>query len=102
VALSVALGARHINDDVRDRVRGGRFVDDGAVRVEELVGDIGENGGPARGDAALVTKTSRRARNWRMSAPEENSESSGSKSAERSSESFGEGERGRPAATCRL
>src|SRR5216684_272423 len=36
----------------------------------------------------LVTRVRRRARNWRMSVPAENSESSGRRSAERSSESF--------------
>src|ERR1700682_727869 len=36
----------------------------------------------------LVTRVRSRARNWRMSVPAENSESSGKRSAERSSESL--------------
>jgi len=46
----VALGARQIPDDFLWLAV--RFFLDGAVRVEELVGDIGEDGGPAGGDAA--------------------------------------------------
>jgi len=53
-ALSVAIGARHIDDDslglVVARVC---FAGDSAVGVEELVGDVGEHGGAAWGDAAF-------------------------------------------------
>ena len=51
MALSVALGAREIPDDFLWLAV--RFFLDGAVRVQELVGDVGEDGGPAGGDAAL-------------------------------------------------
>ncbi|SRR6266699_5933958 len=50
----VAVGARHIVDDPDGLFVGGvGFEDDGAVGVEELVGDVGEDGGAARGDAAF-------------------------------------------------
>ena len=85
----VAMWAGHIDDDLRRLLfHGIGFEGDGAVGVEELVGDVGEDGGAAGGEMRpLVTRVSRRARNWRMSVPAENSESSGRRSAESSSES---------------
>jgi len=50
---SVADGAGHIHDDVDVVVVGVIFAVDGAVGVQELVGDVSQNGGAARGDAAL-------------------------------------------------
>jgi hypothetical protein len=52
--LSIAIGSRQIHDDshgfvVLDAI----FRVDGSVRVEELVGDVSENRGAARGDAAF-------------------------------------------------
>jgi hypothetical protein len=64
------------------------FAIDGAVGVEELVGDVGEHGGAAGEMRPLVTRTTSLARNLLMSTAESNSESSGTRSAERSSESF--------------
>src|SRR6266852_4544755 len=49
--LSVAFGARQIHDDFLGLVV--RFFLDGAVGVQELVGDVSEDGGAARPDAAL-------------------------------------------------
>ena len=49
--LSVALGARQIHDDFLRLVV--RFFFDGAVGMQELVGDVGEDGGAARPDAAF-------------------------------------------------
>jgi hypothetical protein len=49
--LSVALRARQIHDDLLRLVV--RFFLDGAVGMQELVGDVGENGGAARPDAAF-------------------------------------------------
>src|SRR5260370_12635428 len=44
----VTLGARHVKDDSLGLVIYGLgFEDDGTVRVEELVGDVSENGGEA-------------------------------------------------------
>jgi len=85
----VALGARHIVDDSDGLFLGGiGFEEDGAVGVEELVGDVGQDGGAAGGDAAFGDERRRRARNLLMSTAESNSESSGRRSAEKSSESF--------------
>jgi len=55
--LLVAIGARHIEDELLGLVayRIG-FTGDGTVGVEELVGDVGEDGGAARGDAAFGDK----------------------------------------------
>ncbi len=51
---SIAVGARHIEDELLGLVAGGiGFAGDGAVGVEELVGDVGEDGGAAGGDGAL-------------------------------------------------
>ena len=51
---AVAIGARHIDDDFLGFiVLNAAFAVDGAVGVEELVGDIAEDGGAARGDAAF-------------------------------------------------
>ncbi len=50
-ALSVALGARQIHDDFLRLVV--RFFLDGAVGMQELVGDVSENGGAMRSDATL-------------------------------------------------
>jgi hypothetical protein len=51
------VGARHVaelNDGSSGVAEGQEiFAVDGAVRVEELVGDVGEDGGAACGDAAL-------------------------------------------------
>jgi len=50
----VALGARHIVDDSDGLFVGGiGFEEDGAVGVEELVGDVGKDRGATRGDAAF-------------------------------------------------
>ncbi len=50
----VTLGARQVKDDLLGLfVYGLGFEDDGAVGVEELVGDVGEDGGASGGDAAL-------------------------------------------------
>jgi len=50
----VTLGARHVKDDSLGLVIDGLgFEDDGAVGMEELVGDIGQDGGAAGGDTAL-------------------------------------------------
>ncbi len=50
----VTLGARHVNDDSLGLVIDGLgFEDDGTVRVEELVGDVSEDGGAAGGDASF-------------------------------------------------
>src|SRR5713226_5805320 len=50
----VALGAGHVEDDFLGLVVCGLgFEDDGAVGVEELVGDVGQDGGAAGGDAAF-------------------------------------------------
>jgi hypothetical protein len=50
----VTLRARHVKDPFLGLVLGGLgFEDDGTVGVEELVGDVGEDGGAARGDAAF-------------------------------------------------
>ena len=43
---------------------------DGAMGVEELVGDVGEDGGAARGDGAFGDERRRRARNLLMATPE--------------------------------
>jgi hypothetical protein len=51
---TVAFGARYIDDDLLRLFFGRRgFEDDGAVGVEELVGDEGEDRGASRGDAAF-------------------------------------------------
>jgi hypothetical protein len=48
------IGARTAHDDVDGPVGVAVVVViNGAVRVEELVGDVGQDGGAARGDAAL-------------------------------------------------
>jgi len=50
----VTLGARHVQDDSLGLfVDGLGFEDDGAVGMEELVGDVGQDGGAAGGDAAF-------------------------------------------------
>src|SRR5713226_4610056 len=50
----VALGAGHVEDDFLGLVvQGLGFEDDGAVGVEELVSDVGEDGGAAGGDAGF-------------------------------------------------
>jgi len=50
----VTLGARHVKDDSLGLVIDGLgFEDDGAVGMEELVGDICQDGGSAGGDAAF-------------------------------------------------
>jgi hypothetical protein len=50
----VTRRARHIVDDSDGLFVGGiGFEDDGAVRVEELVGDVGQDGGATGGDAAF-------------------------------------------------
>ncbi len=49
----VAIGAGDVNDNLRVVVGRGGFEEDGAVGVEELVGDVGEDGGAAGGDAAF-------------------------------------------------
>ena len=49
----VAIGAGDVNDNLRVVVGRGGFEEDGAVGVEELVGDVGKDGGAARGDAAF-------------------------------------------------
>jgi hypothetical protein len=52
--LSIAVGTRHINDDSSFRFDGrSGFEGDGAMGVEELVGDVAEDGGAARGDASF-------------------------------------------------
>jgi hypothetical protein len=52
--MLVALGARHIEDNLLRLVGLGILLAfDGAVGVEELVGDVGKDGGAARGDAAF-------------------------------------------------
>jgi hypothetical protein len=53
-ALSIAVGARHIDDDALGLVVARVcFAGDSAVGVEELVGDVGEHGGAAWGDTAF-------------------------------------------------
>jgi hypothetical protein len=49
----VTLGAGDVDDDLRLFFDGLGFEDDGAVGVEELVGDVGEDGGAAWGDATF-------------------------------------------------
>ena len=49
----VAIGAGDVNDNLRVVVGRGGFEEDGAVGVEELVGDVGKDGGTAGGDAAF-------------------------------------------------
>src|SRR5260370_32638010 len=50
----VTFGARHVKDDPLGLVIDGLgFEDDGAVGMEELVGDIGQDGGAAGGGKAL-------------------------------------------------
>jgi len=57
MVLSVAIGARHIDDDSRWLVGfGAGFVLDGSLGVKELVGDVSHNGSTARGDAAFGDK----------------------------------------------
>ena len=47
-------GARGVQDDFDGSVRGRVFFGvNGAVAVQELVGDVRQNGGTARGDAAF-------------------------------------------------
>jgi hypothetical protein len=54
---SVTLWAGHVEDDFLGLVVFDLgFQDDGAVGVEELVGDVGQDGGAARGDAAFGDK----------------------------------------------
>lgn len=56
-AVSVAIGAGHVKDPFLGLlVYGLDFEDDGAVGVEELVGDEGEDGGAAGGDTAFGDK----------------------------------------------
>jgi hypothetical protein len=50
---SVAIRFRHVDDDSRLFFGRSGFEGDGAMGVEELVGDVGEDGGAARGDAAF-------------------------------------------------
>src|SRR5216684_266127 len=89
VFLLVTIWTRHVEDELpRLVVYGLGFEDDGAVGVEELVGDVGEDGGASGEMRPLVTRVRRRARNWRISVPAENSESSGRRSAERSVKSL--------------
>jgi hypothetical protein len=53
----VTLGARHVKDDSLGLVVYGiGFEENGAVGVEELVGDVGEDGGAAGGDATFGDK----------------------------------------------
>jgi len=52
----VAPRAGKINDDLRLFIGRGSFEDDGAVGMEELVGDVGEDGGAAGGNAAFGDK----------------------------------------------
>jgi hypothetical protein len=53
-AASVALGARHFEDNLLRHISLSIvFAFNGAVKVEELVGDVGEDGGAARGHAAF-------------------------------------------------
>src|SRR5260370_42273944 len=53
-AFSVAIGARHIDDDALGLVVARVcFAGDSAVGGEELVGDVGEYGGAAWGDTAF-------------------------------------------------
>src|SRR5712692_4631852 len=61
-----------------------------AVRVKELVGDVSENGRRRGVTRPWVTRTRRRVRNCRRSARTPDPESSGRRSAERSSESLGD------------
>jgi hypothetical protein len=49
--FSVAIGAREVEDDFLGFVVG--FLVDGAVRMEELVGEVAEHGGAAGRDAAF-------------------------------------------------
>jgi len=49
----VVIGLRHVDDDSGFFFGRSGFEGDGAVGVEELVGDVGEDGGAARGDAAF-------------------------------------------------
>jgi len=54
---SVAVGARHINDDALGLVAGRiGFVFDGGEGAEKEVADVGQDGGAARGDAVLRKK----------------------------------------------
>jgi hypothetical protein len=54
---SVTLGTREVKDPLLGLVLGGLgFEGDGAVGVEELVGDVTKDGGAARGDAAFGNK----------------------------------------------
>jgi len=54
---SVTLWAGHVEDDFLGLVVFGLgFQDNGAVGVEELVGDVGQDGGAARRDAAFGDK----------------------------------------------
>jgi len=46
-------GVRDVEDDLGVFLGGSGFEGDGAVGVEELVGDVGEDGGAAGGDAAF-------------------------------------------------
>jgi hypothetical protein len=49
LGVSVAFGARHVDDDLLRLFGLGIVLAlDGAMRVEELVGDVGEDGGAAR------------------------------------------------------
>lgn len=48
---SIALGPREVEDDLLGRIF--RFLVDGAMRMEELVGEVAEDGGATRRDAAL-------------------------------------------------
>ena len=54
VVRLVAVGTRHIDDDSLGLVADGvGFVGDGTVGVEELVGDVGQDSGAARGDGTF-------------------------------------------------
>jgi hypothetical protein len=58
---SVAVGARHINDDSLWLV--GFFLVEGGEGAEQEVAGEGHDGGAARGDAILGLESSRRERN---------------------------------------
>ncbi len=49
----VAIGAGDVNDNLRVVIGRGGFEEDGAVGVEGLVGDVGQDGGASGGDAAF-------------------------------------------------
>jgi hypothetical protein len=75
------------------------FALDGAVRVEELIGDVGHDGGAAWGDAALGDQDEEAGEKLVDREGDVKLGGLGRRSAERSSKSLGAGTRGRPAAT---